>query len=933
MEAPHSIFRDDRTIKSHLAYVAAKAGNVNAAIRLVSELAGPLKARLGRFDQTTIFVAPHAKESTGDNAIPIVLSAYLAEHCSALLDDEIVQVSRVYHTGADAMQRLIAPAVFEGQVVPDGRYVLVDDVMTLGGTIADLASYIQEHGGRVVGVVTLVDASRSGSLVCRPKVLREIEERFGDEVRQQFGIEPSALTAEEAGYLIGFRSAEEIRGRAAKAAEERRRRLRSKGIRVDEMNDSPAPPSAGPGRSRMPMTKTNPLLRDDEFVAYSEIRPEHVLPAVRTRIAQYRERIEALVADVGQHRFDRLMLGWEECEDALNRCFAPVGHLHSVCDTPELRAVYGEAIELLADFGSEIGQHAGLCAAVRAIRAQPEFERLPATARKLVDDALLDFRLAGVDLPAQQQKRHRAIETELSRLATEFEQAVLDATEAWTLDLPAGDVRLAGLPESALALLRQAAQEAAVSGLRISLQAPVYQALMLHADDRALRELVYTAYQTRASDQGPDAGRFDNGERIERILALRHEAAQLLGFANAAEESLATKMAQTPQRVLQFLHQLAERAKPVAEREIVELAAFARARLGIETLQPWDLAYASEKLRIERYALSEEELKPYFPLERVMAGLYALTERVFGVRLVERSGVDLWHRDARCFDLIDARGEAFAVVFLDLFARGGKRGGAWMDVARSRKCIGELQRPMAFLTCNFAPPSAELPSLLTHDDVLTLFHEFGHGLHHLLTEIDYPSLAGIEGVEWDAVELPSQFLENFGWHRETLDLVAAHWRNGEALPQSLFQRMLAARHFQAGLFLVRQLEFALFDFRLHLDYDPARGGRVPETLAAVRAEVAVLPPPPWQRFAHSFTHVFAGGYGAGYYSYLWAEVLSADAFARFEAEGILNADTGRAFRAEVLAVGGARPALQSFVAFRGREPDPAALLRSYGLAA
>jgi oligopeptidase A len=681
------------------------------------------------------------------------------------------------------------------------------------------------------------------------------------------------------------------------------------------------------------MTETNPLLRADEFVAYAEIRPEHVLPAVQARIADYRARIEALVADPAQHRFDALMLAWEDCEDALNRCFAPVGHLHNVCDTPELRAVYGEAIELLTDFGTEIGQHAGLCAAVRAIRARPDSDALPVAARKLVDDALLDFRLAGVDLPAEKQQRFRVIATELSRLSTEFEQAVLDATEAWTLDVPEGDPRLAGLPESALALLRQAAQEAKVGGCRITLQPPVYQALMMHADHRALREQVYTAYQTRASDQGPNAGRFDNGPRIDQIMALRHEAAQLLGFANAAEESLATKMAETPERVLHFLHDLAARAKPVAEREIAELAEFARARFGIETLQPWDVNYASEKLRIERYALSEEELKPYFPLERAMAGLHALTERLFGVKLVERSGVDLWHKDARCFDLVDARGEVFAVVYFDLFARSGKRGGAWMDVAQSRKRISALQRPHAFLTCNFAPPTPELPSLLTHDDLLTLLHEFGHGLHHLLTEIDYPSLSGIEGVEWDAVELPSQFMENFGWHRETLDLLAAHWQRGEALPERLFQRMLAARHYHAGLFLVRQLEFALFDFRLHLEFDPARGARVQDLLSEVRREVAVIHPPAWQRFANGFTHIFSGGYAAGYYSYLWAEVLSADAFSRFEAEGITNAGTGRAFRNDVLAVGGSRPALESFVAFRGREPDPAALLHSYGLAA
>ena len=681
------------------------------------------------------------------------------------------------------------------------------------------------------------------------------------------------------------------------------------------------------------MNEANPLLRENEWVAYSEIRPAHVMPAVQARIEQYRQRIEALVADPSSHRFDALMLAWEECDDALNRCFAPVGHLHNVCDTAELREVYGDALELLTDFGSEIGQHAGLCAAVRAIRARNDFDCLPMAARKLVDDALLDFRLSGVDLPADAQARFRDIANALSRLSTEFEQALLDATEAWTLDVPEADSRLSGLPESARSLLQQAAQEAGVSGYRISLQPPCYQAVMMHADDRALREQVYTAYQTRASDQGPHAHRFDNGPRIERILALRHEAAQLLGFANAAEESLATKMAQSSQRVLGFLHELAAHAKPVAEGELVALAAFARERFGIEALQAWDVSYASEKLRIERHALSEEELKPYFPLERVMAGLYALTERIFGVRLRERAGVDLWHQDARCFELVDATGDAFAVVYLDLYARSGKRDGAWMDVAQSRKRIGALQRPMAFLNCNFAPPTPAQPSLLTHDDVLTLFHEFGHGLHHLLTRIDYPSLSGIEGVEWDAVELPSQFMENFGWQRETLDLISAHWRTGEGLPEHLFQRMRAARHFHAGLFLVRQIELALFDFRLHLEFDPARGADVDAVLADVRRAVAVMQPPVWQRLANSFAHIFAGGYAAGYYSYLWAEVLSADAFSRFEAEGVTNAATGNAFREEVLAVGGSRPAIDSFIAFRGREPDPGALLRSYGLAA
>ncbi|HJU39500.1 MAG TPA: M3 family metallopeptidase, partial [Tahibacter sp.] len=424
-----------------------------------------------------------------------------------------------------------------------------------------------------------------------------------------------------------------------------------------------------------------------------------------------------------------------------------------------------------------------------------------------------------------------------------------------------------------------------------------------------------------------------NSARIDEILALRHEAAQLLGFADAAEESLATKMAPSPAKVLDFLHDLARRAKPVAEQDLAELRAFAAQELAIADLQPWDVGYASEKLRERRYELNEEELKPYFPLDAVIGGLFAITERVFGVTLQQREDVDVWHPDVRYYDVLDGQGRHIAGTYVDLYARSAKRGGAWMDVCRSRfRDADGMHRPIAYLTCNFAPPTATTPSLLTHDDVLTLFHEFGHGLHHLLTEVDYPSVSGISGVEWDAVELPSQFMENFGWQRETLDLFARHWQTGETLPQALFERMQAARHFQAGMFLVRQLEFALFDFRLHREFDPARGPRTLALLDEVRAEVAVVRPPAWQRFPHSFTHIFAGGYGAGYYSYLWAEVLSADAFGRFEDEGVFNRATGESFRREVLAVGGSRPALESFVAFRGREPDATALLKSYGLA-
>ncbi|HWU53656.1 MAG TPA: M3 family metallopeptidase [Tahibacter sp.] len=679
------------------------------------------------------------------------------------------------------------------------------------------------------------------------------------------------------------------------------------------------------------MDATNPLLRDGELPAFSEIRPEHVVPAVERILHDYRAAIDALTAATGTRDFANTLLPQEAWEERLGRAWSPVSHLHSVKDSEELRKAYSTALEAITEHSTELGQNRELYAAVDAVARRGDFAGLPRPARTLTEHALRDFRLSGVALEEPARSRFKTIANELSRLATEFEEAVLDASEAWTEHLTDA-AALAGIPESGRAVLAAYAKEKELDGWLVTLKQPSVQAVLTYADDRALRERLYTAYSTRASDQGPDAGRFDNSERIEQILALRHEAAQLLGFANAAEESLATKMATSPQKVMDFLDDLVARAKPVAEREIAELRTFAAAELGLADLQPWDTGYAAEKLRERRFQLNEEELKPYFPLPAVIDGLFGICERVFDIRLQRRDGVDVWHDDVAYYDVFDANDQLIAGAYVDLYARSGKRGGAWMDVCRSRfRDADGLHRPIAYLTCNFAPPTATTPSLLTHDDVLTLFHEFGHGLHHLLTEIDYPGVSGISGVEWDAVELPSQFLENFGWQRETLDLFARHYQTGEALPEALFQRMLAARHFQAGMFLVRQLEFALFDFRLHLEFDPARGARTIEVLQQVRRDVSVLQPPAWQRFPHSFTHIFAGGYGAGYYSYLWAEVLSADAFARFEAEGVFNRDTGADFRREVLAVGGSRPALESFVAFRGREPDAEALLHSYGL--
>ncbi len=680
------------------------------------------------------------------------------------------------------------------------------------------------------------------------------------------------------------------------------------------------------------MDKTNPLLDQGDLPAFSAIRPDHVNPALDQVLADYRAEVERLVADPGARDFARLMAPLEHWEERVGRVFSPVSHLHGVKDSPELREAYGTAIEKLTEHSTELGQHRGLYEAVKALRESPDFESLDRARRTLVEDSLRGFRLSGVALEEPERSRFKAIQAELSKLETGFEEAVLDATDAWTR--PLAEAELAGLPESAREMLRGQARDKGQDGWLATLKGPVVQALLMYADTRALREEIYRAYNTRASDQGPHAGQFDNSERIARILALRHEAAQLLGFPSKAHLSLADKMAGTPERVLDFLRGLAARARPVAERELAELREFARVELGLDDLQPWDVSWASEKLRQRRFDFSEEQLKPWFPLPEVMRGLFTVAERVFGVRLVERSGVDTWHPDVHYFDVLDADGTVRAGVYLDHYARAGKRGGAWMDVCRSRLRDGEAEfRPVAYLTCNFPPPAEGKPSLLTHDDVVTLFHEFGHGLHHLLTEVDWPSVGGISGVEWDAVELPSQFMENFAWKREALDLFAKHWQTGERLPDELYAKMLAARHYHAGLFLVRQLEFALYDFRLHLEYDPARGPRTLELLDEVRREVAVVVPPAWHRFPHAFTHIFSGGYAAGYYSYLWAEVLSADAFAAFEEAGIFDRATGERYRREILAVGGSRPALESFIAFRGREPEPEALLRSYGLAA
>ena len=675
----------------------------------------------------------------------------------------------------------------------------------------------------------------------------------------------------------------------------------------------------------------NPLLDDTLLPSFGSILPQHVEPAIDELLAECRRGVAGLLESVEAPTWKRLVEPIEILEDRLERAWSPVRHLNSVVNTDELRAAYNACLPKLSEYSTEMGQNERLYHAYRAVAEHDP--GLDAAQKKVLENALRDFHLAGVDLPPQSKQRFREIDRELSGLASRFEENLLDATHEWTKEI--SDVAdLAGLPESALSLASQQAEQRGLPGWLLTLEFPSYYPVMTYADDRELRREVYEAYSTRASDRGPHAGRFDNSEVMERILALRHESAQLLGFRDYAERSLAVKMARSPDEVMRFLEDLARRARPQALEEMSEVESFAQQRFGADRLEAWDIAYYSEKLRQERYSISQEELKPYFPDNRVIAGMFAVVERLFGIRIQAVEGVEAWHPDVRFYEIRAADGELRGQFYLDLYARQGKRGGAWMDNCTTRFFTETLdQIPVAYLVCNFTPPVGGRTALLTHDEVETLFHEFGHGLHHLLTRIDYPAVAGIHGVAWDAVELPSQFMENFCWEKAALDLFSGHHETGEPIPGALYRRMRAAKNFQSAMQLVRQLEFSLFDFRLHREYDPARGARVHEILDEVRSEVAVVRPPEWNRFAHGFSHIFAGGYAAGYYSYKWAEVLSADAFSRFEEEGVFSEDAGGAFLHHILEKGGSQDAMDLFVAFRGREPSIDALLRHSGIGA
>jgi len=681
------------------------------------------------------------------------------------------------------------------------------------------------------------------------------------------------------------------------------------------------------------MNSNNPLLErlaPEDLPAFSAIKPEHVEPAIRQLIDEARLAVNQ-AAEQDEPRWDNVVAPIEAAEDRLGRAFSPVRHLHSVMDAPALREAYQAVLPLLTAFSTETGQNKALYETYRALADSEAFGRMDAASQKVLQDALRDFRLSGVALEGEARERYGQIMQRLSELSTRFQQNLMDATKAWTKHIE-DESLLAGLPESARALLEQNARNKDKPGWLLTLDAPSFMAIMDFADDRALRREIYTAYTTRASDQGPETGDFDNSALMNEILELRQEVSALLGFANYAEYSLTTKMASDPADVESFLLDLAERTRPLAARELDELTAFAREAGLPDELQAWDVAYYSEKLKQARYELASEDLKPYFPAPAVINGLFEVVQRLYGLRITATDQPETWHRDVTCYEIRGAENDLRGLFYLDPYAREDKRGGAWMDECRVRRRTEQgVQLPVAYLTCNFNPPIGDAPALLTHDEVTTLFHEFGHGLHHMLTRMELAPISGINGVEWDAVELPSQFMENWCWHREALDLFARHHETGETMPQALFDKLSASRNFMAGWQMLRQVEFSLFDLRLHRDFTAGDNDRVQNTLEQVRREVAVLSPPAWNRFANGFGHIFAGGYAAGYYSYKWAEVLSADAFSAFEETSLFDPQTGKRFLTEILEQGASRPAMESFVAFRGREPDITALLRHSGL--
>ncbi|HWI12801.1 MAG TPA: M3 family metallopeptidase [Burkholderiales bacterium] len=673
----------------------------------------------------------------------------------------------------------------------------------------------------------------------------------------------------------------------------------------------------------------NPLLDFAGLPRFADFKPEYVTPAVDALLGENRALIARLVADEGPVSWDGFVQPLEDANEKLSRAWGQVGHLNAVMNSPELRDVYNANLPKITQYYTEVGQNRGLYAKFKALRAAPEFTQLDGAQRKIVENELRDFRLGGAELAPEHKARFTEIREQLAKASSRFSDNLLDATNAFS-HYVTEKAELSGLPEDVLEAARESAQADKRDGWKFTLHAPSYLPVMQYADHRPLRELMYKAYVTRAAEFGPPE--WNNTPLIAEILTLRKEMAQLLGFANYAEYSLEAKMAESPRQVLDFLEQLAARAKPYAERDLEELKAFARESLGMGELEAWDYAYVSEKLRAARYSFSDQEVKEYFPETTVLPGMFKVVGTLYGLT-IEPSEAPLWHPDVRFYSLRDGNGELVGQFYADLYARPSKRGGAWMEEAIARRLKNDaVQKPVAYLNCNFAGPVGGKPALFTHDEVITLFHEFGHGLHHLLTQVNHLGVSGINGVEWDAVELPSQFMENFCWEWDVVEPMTRHCTTAEKLPKALFDKMVAAKNFQSGMQMVRQLEFSLFDLHLHYDYDPASGKTALGLLDDIRKQVAVVMPPAYNRFPNNFSHIFAGGYAAGYYSYKWAEVLSADAYSLFEENGVLDPMTGKRFWNEILGVGGSRPAMESFVAFRGREPKIDALLRHSGLA-
>ena len=672
---------------------------------------------------------------------------------------------------------------------------------------------------------------------------------------------------------------------------------------------------------------TNPLLSITDLIDFPAIKPEHVVPGMKALIDEAQKTLSVVTQDSTPATWDDVISPLEKKTLALSRAWGGVSHLMSVCDEPELRKAYNEALPIVTQFWIGLSQ-SNLSQKYKAIKESNDFKKLSAVRQRIINEELIDFKLAGAFLPEEKKAELKKVKETLAQESQKFSENLLDATNAYGL-LVEDEKELAGIPADDIAAFKETAEAADQKGYRITLQVPHYLAVLQYAQNRKLRETLYHAYVTRASEFDFE-GKFNNNDVMRRIVQLREEEAKLLGYKNYGEVSLATKMADSPEQVVSFLRDLAHKSLPQAKADMAEVKTFAKEKLGIDDPQSWDLPYASEKLREAQYAFSDQEVKQYFTLPAVFGGLFGLVQTLFNIRIVKDTA-PVWHPDVQFFRIENDKGEKIAQFYMDLYARPNKRGGAWMDNDRTRnRLYGELQTPVAYLVCNFAKPVGDKPALLTHDDVLTLFHEFGHGLHHMLSRIEEPAASGINGVEWDAVECPSQFMENFAWDWTVLESLTSHVQTGEKLPRQLFEKMLAAKNFQSAMAMVRQLEFGLFDMLLHTQFN-AQKDSILDLLNNVRKEVAVTQQPAYNRFANSFSHIFAGGYAAGYYSYKWAEVLSSDAFSLFEETGILNPQTGKKWLDEVLAVGSSRPAMESFIAFRGRAPRIDALLRHSGI--